>query len=152
MVLATRRIFLALPAALLLPSCRPASAASRTITVYKDPNCGCCNGWVEHLKAAGFTPTIVASTDRTALQSRYGLRPEDGSCHTGVIGPYLIEGHVPADDIKRLLKEAPKASGLAVPGMPIGSPGMEMTDGSREPYDVLLLKGDGSTAVFTRYS
>jgi hypothetical protein len=151
MVLATRRIFLALPAGLLLASCGPASAASQAITVYKDPNCGCCTGWVEHLRKAGFTVTIVASTDRTALQSRYGLRPEDGSCHTGVIGPYLIEGHVPADDIKRLLREAPKAGGLTVPGMPIGSPGMEVPDGSREPYDVLLVKRDGTTAVFAHH-
>lgn len=152
MVLTTRRIFLALPAALLLASCKQASAASQTITVYKDPSCGCCTVWVEHLRKAGFTATIVASADRTALQSRYGLPPEAGSCHTGVIGPYLIEGHVPADDIKRLLREAPKASGLAVPGMPIGSPGMEMPDGSREPYDVLLVNRDGTTAVFTRYT
>lgn len=151
MVLATRRIFLALPAGLLLASCKPASAASQAITVYKDPSCGCCTGWVEHLRKAGFTATIVASADRTALQSRYGLPPEAGSCHTGVIGPYLIEGHVPADDIKRLLREAPKAGGLAVPGMPIGSPGMEMPDGSREPYDVLLVKRDGTTAVFAHH-
>lgn len=152
MVLTARRIILALPAGLLLASCKPASAASQTITVYKDPGCGCCTVWVEHLRKAGFAATVVASADRTALQSRYGLPPEAGSCHTGVIGPYLIEGHVPADDIKRLLREAPKAGGLAVPGMPIGSPGMEMPDGSREPYEVLLLKADGSTAVFTRYS
>lgn len=152
MVLATRRIFLALPAGLLLASCKPASAASQTITVYKDPGCGCCTVWVDHLRKAGFAVTVVASADRTALQSRYGLRPEFGSCHTGVVGPYFIEGHVPADDIKRLLREAPKASGLAVPGMPIGSPGMEMPDGSREPYDVLLVKKDGATAVFTRYA
>ncbi len=119
--------------------------------VYKDPSCGCCTGWVEHLRKAGFTVTVVASADRTALQSRYGMPPEAGSCHTGVTGPYLIEGHVPADDIKRLLREAPKVSGLAVPGMPIGSPGMEMPNGSREPYDVLLVKRDGATAVFTHH-
>lgn len=152
MVLATRRIFLALPAGLLLASCKPASAASQAITVYKDPSCGCCTGWVEHLRKAGFTVTVVASTDRTALQSRYGLPPEAGSCHTGVIGPYMIEGHVPAEDIKRLLREAPKAGGLAVPGMPIGSPGMEMPDGSRESYDVLLIMKDGATTVFARHA
>ncbi|MDP2258591.1 MAG: DUF411 domain-containing protein [Caulobacter sp.] len=152
MVLATRRIFLAVPAGLLLASCKPASAASQAITVYKDPGCGCCTVWVEHLRKAGFAATVVASADRTALQSRYGLPPQFGSCHTGVVGPYFIEGHVPADDIKRLLREAAKARGLAVPGMPIGSPGMEMPDGSREPYDVLLVKKDGATAVFARYS
>lgn len=152
MVLATRRIFLALPAGILVASCRPASAASQAITVYKDPSCGCCTGWVEHLRKAGFTATVVATADRTALQSRHGLPPEAGSCHSGVIGPYLIEGHVPAEDIKRLLREAHKAGGLAVPGMPIGSPGMEMPDGSREPYDVLILKRDGTTAVFARHA
>lgn len=122
------------------------------MTVYKDPSCGCCTGWVGRLSKAGFTVTVVATADRTALQSRYGLPSEAGSCHTGVIGPYLIEGHVPAEDIKRLLREAPKASGLAVPGMPIGSPGMEMPDGSREPYDVLLIMKDGTTTVFARHA
>ena len=152
MVLTTRRLLLALPAGLLLASCKPASAAAQAITVYKDPGCGCCTGWVEHLRTAGFAVTVVASIDRTALQSRYGLPPEAGSCHTGIIGPYLVEGHVPADDIKRLLRERPKAGGLAVPGMPIGSPGMEMPDGSREPYDVLLVKLDGTTSVFAHHA
>lgn len=152
MVLGTRRTVLVLAAGLVAAACGPASAASQTITVYKDPNCGCCTGWVEHLNAAGFKTQIVETTDRTALQSRLNLSAETASCHTGQVEQYLIEGHVPAADIRRLLKERPDARGLVVPGMPIGSPGMEMPDGAREAYDVLLVKIDGTTAVFAHHA
>lgn len=152
MVLGTRRTVLALGAGLLAAACEPASAASQTITVYKDPNCGCCTGWVEHLNAAGFKTQIVETMDRTALLARLKLSAEMASCHTGQVGRYLIEGHVPAADIRRLLKERPDAIGLVVPGMPIGSPGMEMPDGTREAHDVLLVKKDGATAVFAHHA
>lgn len=151
MVLGTRRHFLTFAAALLLASCVPDKPVSKTITVYKDPNCGCCSGWVAHLAAAGFTTKVVETTDRSALQSRLNLSAETASCHTAQVEQYLIEGHVPASDIERLLKEGPDARGLVVPGMPVGSPGMEAPDGSSEPYDVLLVKADGSTAVFTHH-
>src|SRR5690606_20339969 len=147
----TRRAFLVLGTMLLLAACEPDSAVSKTITVYKDPNCGCCTGWVEHLKAAGFTTQIVEATDRSELQSRLGLTPEMASCHTGQVEHYLIEGHVPAADVQRLLKERPDARGLVVPGMPTGSPGMEMPDGLSEPYDVLLIKADGTMSVFAHH-
>ena len=152
MVLGTRRTVLILAAGLVAAACEPTSAASQTITVYKDPNCGCCTGWVEHLNAAGFRTQIVETTDRAALHGRLKLSAEMASCHTGQVGGYLIEGHVPAADIRRLLKERPDALGLVVPGMPIGSPGMEMPDGTREAYDVLLVKKDGATAVFTHHA
>jgi hypothetical protein len=152
MVLGTRRTVLVLAAGLVAAACEPASAASQTITVYKDPNCGCCTGWVEHLNAAGFKTPIVETTDRTVLHARLKLSAEMASCHTGQVGRYLIEGHVPAADILRLLKERPDALGLVVPGMPIGSPGMEMPDGTREAYDVLLVKKDGATVVFAHHA
>ena len=152
MVLGTRRTVLVLAAGLVAAACEPASAAPQTITVYKDPNCGCCTSWVEHLNAAGFKTLIVETTDRTALQARLKLPAEMASCHTGQVEQYLVEGHVPAADIRRLLKERPDARGLVVPGMPIGSPGMEMPDGAREAYDVLLVKIDGTTAVFAHHT
>jgi hypothetical protein len=152
MVLGTRRTVLGLAAGLLATACEPASAASQTVTVHKDPSCGCCTGWVEHLDAGGFKTQIVETTDRAALHMRLKLPAEMTSCHTAQIGSYLIEGHVPAADIRRLLKEKPNALGLVVPGMPIGSPGMEMPDGTREAYDVLLVKKDGATAVFAHHA
>lgn len=147
-----RRAFLLLTTTGLLAACAPKPASAKTVTVYKDPTCGCCSGWVAHLRKAGFTTTIVETADRTALQARLGLPPEAGSCHTAVVGPYLVEGHVPAADIERLLRERPDARGLAVPAMPIGSPGMESPDGAREPYDVLLIKRDGAMSVFTHHA
>lgn len=123
-----------------------AAAPSTQIEVWKDPNCGCCSGWVEHVQAAGFT-VKVNDTGNNAIRARLGVPRKLGSCHTALIAGYAIEGHVPAADIKRLVAEKPFAVGLAVPGMPIGSPGME--DGNRrDPYDVLLVLRDGNTRVF----
>lgn len=138
----------------LAAACAPrpagASAGDRAITVYRDPGCGCCGGWVDHLKRAGFSPTVVAQTDLTAIRARLGVPDTALSCHTAVIAGYFVEGHVPAGDIDRLLRLKPMARGLAVPGMPMGSPGMESADGQREPYDVLLIMKDGSSKVFAR--
>jgi hypothetical protein len=151
MVLGTRRTLLGLAAAGILAACGRDRPTTPTLTVYKDPSCGCCGEWVEHLKAAGFTTAVFETTDRSALQSRLALSPAMASCHTAQVEQYLIEGHVPAADIRRLLGERPDARGLVVPGMPVGSPGMEAPDGSREAYDVLLVKIDGTTAVFAHH-
>jgi hypothetical protein len=118
-----------------------------TITVSKDPNCGCCNGWVEHLRHEGFPVTVKDSTDLTAIKQRLGVPDSLAACHTAEVGGYVIEGHVPADAIKRLLRETPQGLGLAVPGMPSGSPGM---DGAPQTYEVVLF-GKDSSSVFARY-
>ncbi|HYD96520.1 MAG TPA: DUF411 domain-containing protein [Noviherbaspirillum sp.] len=133
-------------AALLLPAFS-ARAAQPVIEVYKTPTCGCCHLWVDHLRANGFTVTARDVSDTSPYRRKFGVPEELGSCHTGVVGGYAIEGHVPAQDIKRLLAEKPKAKGLAVPGMPMGSPGMEQ--GSRkDPYDVMLIQADGRHKVY----
>jgi hypothetical protein len=121
------------------------------MTVYRSPTCGCCGDWVEHMRAEGFTVEVENVQDLVAVKNRLGVPMPLGSCHTAVVGDYLVEGHVPADDVKRLLAEAPDAAGLAVPGMPIGSPGMEVEGTPAQPYDVLAFARDGATRVFARY-
>jgi hypothetical protein len=120
------------------------------VVVYKSPTCGCCQNWAEHLEAAGFPVETRDTQDLDAIKAEVGVPFGQGSCHTAKVGDYFVEGHVPADDVKRLLTERPDALGLTVPGMPIGSPGMEQGD-VREPYDVLLVAKDGSTAVFAHH-
>jgi hypothetical protein len=121
------------------------------ITVYKDPSCGCCTKWVEHLQAAGLRPTVHDRGDMDALKDSLGVPASLRSCHTAVAGKYVIEGHVPAADIRRLLSATPKGVlGLAVPDMPAGSPGMEMP-GRRDRYDVLAFSANGKTSVFARH-
>jgi hypothetical protein len=118
------------------------------VTVYKDAGCSCCSGWARHLTAAGFTVSVIETADVDAVKARFGVPDRLASCHTAEIGGYAIEGHVPAATIKRLLREKPAAKGLAVPGMPVGSPGM---DGwSPEPYEVILF-GDGGERIYARY-
>lgn len=131
-----------------VPSLCAQTAAAVAITVSKDPNCGCCTGWVEHLRKAGFSVTVVNTDELPAIKARLGVPGELASCHTAEANGYVIEGHVPADAIARLLREAPRAKGLAVPGMPVGSPGME--GGAPEAYDVVLFDGERRT-VFARY-
>lgn len=118
-----------------------------TVTVFKSPTCGCCSMWVEHLEAAGFTVETRDRDDMAVVKDSLGLPSDLASCHTGVVDGYVIEGHVPAEYVARLLKERPEALGLAVPGMPVGSPGMEMGD-RRDPYQVLLVDDSGEAAVF----
>lgn len=120
--------------------------------VYKTATCGCCIKWVEHMEKAGISlaPRDVGSSELMRRKVERGISGQQASCHTAEIGGYVIEGHVPADDVKRLLAEKPDAIGLAVPDMPIGSPGMEVGD-TKEPYDVLLVKKDGSTEVFAKH-
>lgn len=116
------------------------------IVVHKTPTCGCCSLWVEHLQAAGFTVDVRDSDDLSPVKLRLGVPPGKGACHTAEVDGYLVEGHVPVADILRLLNERPKARGLLLPGMPLGSPGMEMPDGRIQPYTVELLAEDGSTS------
>ncbi|MFO7993233.1 MAG: DUF411 domain-containing protein, partial [Marinobacter sp.] len=109
----------------------------KDIHVYKSPTCGCCTDWVDHLKDNGFKVEVTETNNLNPLKQDAGLPSSLASCHTAFIGDYVIEGHVPANDIHRLIAEAPKAKGLAVPGMPVGSPGMEMGD-RKDPYQVLM--------------
>lgn len=118
----------------------------RAMTVYKSPTCGCCSAWIEHVQKAGFTCTVRDLPDLTEVKASFGIPRALESCHTAQIGGYLVEGHVPADLIQKLLREKPTARGLAVPGMPIGSPGME--GGTPERYQVLLFDKAGTTRVF----
>ena len=126
-----------------------AVAASPTIEVWKSPSCGCCAEWVKHLRANGFT-VKVNDTGNDDARARLGVPLKLGSCHTAQVNGYALEGHVPAADIKRLLAEKPNAVGLAVPGMPIGSPGMEQGS-RRDAYDVLLIERGGSTRAYQSY-
>lgn len=123
--------------------------AADTIEVWKDPGCGCCTKWVDHLKAAGFKVRTHEINNVNEARAWNGVPQALGSCHTARVGGYALEGHVPAADIKRLLKERPKAAGLAVPGMPLGSPGMEAD--RTQPYDVLLFTADGRARVYRHY-
>lgn len=122
------------------------------IEVWKDPNCGCCKDWVDHLQAKGFQ-VKVNDDGNVAARTRLGMPEKLGSCHTALVGGYVIEGHVPAADIHRLLKQPPRAIGLAVPGMPVGSPGMDapIYEGRQDPYDVLLVLKNGNTRVYRSY-
>jgi hypothetical protein len=116
------------------------------ITVYKDPQCGCCARWAEHLRAGGFRVVVRDTSDVSAVKRRLGVPDRLASCHTGVVAGYVVEGHVPADLVRRLLRERPRASGLAVPGMPMGSPGMEGPQSDR--YDVILFDREGTSRVY----
>ncbi len=138
---------------LLLPAsqahARPGSAAQDTVVVFKSKSCGCCNDWVRHLRSNGFRVDTRDVEDIPGQRAKLGVPQDLGSCHTATVGGYAIEGHVPAADIRRLLKERPRARGLAVPGMPLGSPGMEGP--RKDPYDTLLFQTDGSHIVFERH-
>jgi len=121
------------------------------IRVYASPSCGCCSLWVDHLEENGFAVETVYREDMGVVKQSFGISDRLASCHTGIVNGYVVEGHVPAGDIRLFLAEAPgDVRGLAVPGMPIGSPGMEMGD-RVDPYDVLAFRADGSTAVFASY-
>lgn len=121
------------------------------IKIYKDPYCGCCTAWATRLSEAGFEVAIEQRQDMAAIKARYGVPDDLTSCHTGAIDGYAIEGHVPADDIKRLLKERPKAAGIAVPGMPVNSPGMEVPGEANERYTVWLFQKDGKRTAFVEH-
>ena len=127
-----------------------ALSAPVEIIVYRSPSCGCCSKWIEHVKRHGFVVKDIKDEDMDAVKRRLGLPEQLQSCHTAVVGTYLVEGHVPAGDIKRLLKSKPKLDGLAVPGMPMGTPGMEM-GARKDPFSVLGFTKDGRTTVFSDY-
>ena len=120
------------------------------MTVYKTKTCGCCGKWVEHLRANGFAVTVNDVPSTAEYRAKYGVPDALASCHTAVVGGYTVEGHIPAADIHRLLKERPKGKGIAVPGMPMGSPGMEGPH--RQAYSVLLFQPDGLTTVFAKHA
>lgn len=143
-----RRLF---AAALLLPLTAPLRAQTAPVLeVWKTPSCGCCTVWAERMQAAGFSLRLHEVADTAPIRARAGLASRYASCHTGMIAGYAIEGHVPAQDIQRLLQARPQAVGLAVPGMPIGSPGMDdpVYGGQQDPYDVLLVQADGQATVW----
>lgn len=126
------------------------SVFSPAVAVFKDPNCGCCKEWIEHLRKHAFRVTAKDTSDVSGIKRSGRVPPQLASCHTAFVNGYVIEGHVPAQDIKRLLKEKPKVAGLAVAGMPVGSPGMEMGN-RRDKYDVIAFTRDGSTRVFAKH-
>lgn len=132
-------------------SARAAPAARLAIKVYKDPSCGCCTAWADRLTAAGFDVTVEEHDDMAALKAKLGVPEALASCHTGVIAGYAIEGHVPPEDIKRLLAKRPAAKGIAVPGMPVNSPGMEVPGEANEPYTVWLFRKDGVHEAFAQH-
>jgi hypothetical protein len=128
-----------------------ADSAAPVITVYKSPTCGCCKGWVEHVKAAGYKVDVHDVADVTPVKDDAGVPADARSCHTAIVGGYALEGHVPASDIARLLKERPAIAGLTVPGMPVGSPGMEVPGQPADKYDVMAFKAGGSTEVYASH-
>jgi hypothetical protein len=152
----SRRRFLGTAAALAvgaLPTLQASAAAPLpTLQVWKSPTCGCCKDWIAVLQKDGFTVQAF-DEGNTAVRARLGLPAKYGSCHTARIGGYVVEGHVPAREIRRLLAEKPDAIGIAVPGMPVGSPGMDGPEyrGRRDPYDVLLVLRDGGSRVYASY-
>ena len=155
-----RRTIVTMPALALgafvtgLPGWVAAQASTpSSVEVWKSPTCGCCKDWVRHMQDNGFRVTVNDSGNTNA-RARVGIPQKLGSCHTAVVAGYAIEGHVPAGDIRRLLSEKPKAIGLAVPGMPIGSPGMDGPEygGRKDAYEVLLVERNGTTSVYRSYS
>ena len=138
--------FVSLGAGHIAPS---AFAGSHVLKVYKSPSCGCCGAWVSHMHSAGFRGIVRDVPDLHPIKKKFGVAPELRACHTAVIDGYVIEGHVPAREVIRLLNDRPKAIGLAVPGMPIGSPGMEQ-GGRRDPFQVILFSST-HRSVFAEY-
>lgn len=148
-----RHFSLAALAALSLPILAHAQPSRPRIAVYKDANCGCCSQWVAHLQAAGFDVASHDVDDTGIYRRRFGMPQQLASCHSAQVAGYAIEGHVPATDILRLLKDKPRAIGLAVAGMPAGSPGMEdpRNPKARAAYEVLLVAVGGATSTYRRY-
>lgn len=128
---------------------RPAADSAPTVTVYKSPTCGCCTAWVDHMKENGFRTIAIDTTDVDAVKRKYGVAAEHAACHTAIVAGYVVEGHVPAEDVRRLLAQRPRVTGLAVPGMPVGSPGME--GAYKQAYDVLAFTRGAATTVFARH-
>ncbi len=121
------------------------------VVMYKAPNCDCCTGWADHLRKEGFTVVVHKRDDMDAIKTRFGVSQKLASCHTAIVDGYVIEGHVPAADVERLLKERPDIAGLTAPGMPMKSPGMQKAGQEPQGYDVLAFDKDGKATVFHRY-
>jgi hypothetical protein len=124
-------------------------ASKPSMTVYKSPTCGCCSKWIEHMKANGFIVTAVDVDDIEVPMKTYGVPASLGSCHTAIVNGYVVEGHVPADVVSRMLREKPPIAGISAPGMPAGSPGMEVGD-YKQPYSIVSFDKAGRTAVYDR--
>ena len=140
------------PLAASVPAHSPVPPAETgLLVVHKNANCGCCVHWIAHMREAGFAVEVHDHEDMGPIKQRVGVPYAKGSCHTAEIDGYFVEGHVPAEDVKRLLAERPDARGITVPGMPAGSPGMEMPDGTVHPYAVELVQRDGSTTEYARH-
>ncbi len=136
-------------------SAKPATSSTKTsgkpvITVYKSPSCSCCHRWVDHLKANGFNVKAVDVEDVNIYKQKAGIAPKLASCHTAFVNGYIVEGHVPASEIKQMLAEKPAIKGISVPAMPVGTPGMEM-GGRKDPYDVVSFDKDGKVKVYKSY-
>jgi hypothetical protein len=144
-------LLIAAPAALAVPLRAALAQGAPVVEVYKSPTCGCCKDWITHLQANGFSNVKVYDVGNAKKRAEVGMSLRYGSCHTALVDGYVIEGHVPAREIKRLLQERPKALGLSVPGMPLGSPGMEVDDGRVDRYDVLLVQKNESATVYATY-
>lgn len=142
---------MALVAALGYASPLLAAGAAQSIHVYKSPTCGCCTAWIDHLENNGFDVETTDTRNMNRVKIEAGLTRNLASCHTAFVGDYVIEGHVPAEDIHQLIANAPNARGLAVPGMPAGSPGMEMGD-RKDHYQVLMFNDQGQTKVFAEHN
>jgi len=139
----------ALGSLLLVPVVRAQMSTTPAVTVVRDPGCGCCLGWVAHMQKAGFKTTVTESAQR--IQQTPGVPASARSCHTATIDGYLVEGHVPVEDVKKMLRERPNIAGIAAPGMPVGSPGMEMPGGRADKYDVIAFDKAGKTSVFASH-
>lgn len=145
-----RRMLLAASLALAMGTAMAAAPEKVVVEVWRSATCGCCKAWIRHLQEAGFTTKENLVENTAPMRKALGIAPEHGSCHTARVAGYAIEGHVPAADIRKLLAQKPAAIGLAAPGMPAGSPGMEVP-GKADPYDVLLVERSGGTRVFARH-
>jgi hypothetical protein len=148
----TRRLLLAAPLAFAATeaACTTPAAAQR-VTIYKASSCTCCEGWVRHMQRAGFTTVVTAVDDVSTIWRRHHVPDALSSCHLGLVGGYVVVGHVPPADVRRLLTQRPRAIGITVPGMPFGSPGMENPDVPRESFQTLLMLPGGGTRVFASH-
>ncbi len=136
----------------LLAAC--SSSATQTqpvVTVYKSPTCGCCGNWVQHMRSNGFKVEVHDVEDIMSVKRQHGVPGELSSCHTAIVDGYVVEGHVPAAEVQRLLQERPQVAGIAVPGMPVGAPGMDVPGATPQPYKVIAFDRNGHTSVFASY-
>jgi len=151
MKMSIQKAWIAVAAAALLQGSVVLSANAAEVEMYKSPTCGCCTGWAKHLREAGFTVNEMKRNNMDAVKTKYGVPKKLESCHTALIGGYIIEGHVPAKDVARLLKERPKVAGLTAPGMPMKAPGMQADGLPPKGYTVYAFNKDGSKHVFSQY-